>query len=172
MNHATGGEERGDPMSTRGAQRSDIRREQGQIFVLFALGLVALVAGVALIVDAGVAYAQQRGTQNASDAAANAGAVVLAQRLGGATKTDTDVANAISFSAGLNQITQASYYTNVSGQPIDASGTVVPVNSAAPVGSSGSIPPNAQGVHVGGNDAARRASRERLLAFLRKHLSS
>ncbi len=137
-------------MSARAARSSDIRREQGQIFVLFALGLVALVAGVALIVDAGLAYAQQRGTQNASDAAANAGAVVLAQRLGGATKTDADVANAVGFSAGLNQITQASYYTNVSGQPIGSSGTVVAVNSAAQVG-SGSIPPNAQGVHVGGN---------------------
>jgi hypothetical protein len=120
--------------------------------VLFALGLVVFVAGVALVVDAGVAYAQQRGTQNASDAASNAGAVVLAQRLGGATKTDLDVANAVSFSAGLNSITQTAYYTNVLGQPIDVSGSVVAANSAYHVG-SGTIPPNAQGVHVGGNRA-------------------
>ena len=119
--------------------------------VLFALGLVAMVAGVALVVDAGLAYAQQRGVQNASDAAANAGTVVLAQRLGGATKTDADVASAISFSAGLNAITQTSYYTNVSGQPIDASGNAVAAANAAQVGVTGTIPPNAQGVHVGGN---------------------
>jgi hypothetical protein len=57
----------------------------------------------------------------------------------------------VSFNAGLNNITEAGYYTNVSGQPIDTSGNVVAANLAAPVGVSGSIPPNAQGVHVGGN---------------------
>lgn len=139
-------------MSASRSPASDGKRQQGQIMVLFALGLVALVAGVALVVDVGVAYAQQRGTQNASDAASNAGAVVLAQRLGGATKTDADVANAVSFSAGLNSITQTSYYTNVLGQPIDVTGTVVAANSAYHVG-AGTIPPNAQGVHVGGSRA-------------------
>lgn len=139
-------------MSASGSPAYERKRQQGQIMVLFALGLVALVAGVALIVDAGVAYAQQRGTQNASDAASNAGAVVLAQRLGGATKTDADVASAVSFSAGLNSITQSAYYTNVSGQPIDVSGSVVAAASAYQVG-SGTIPPNAQGVHVGGSRA-------------------
>jgi Flp pilus assembly protein TadG len=140
-------------MSARGSRASDGKRQQGQIMVLFALGLVVMVAGVALVVDAGIAYAQQRGTQNASDAAANAGAVVLAQRLGGATKTDADVANAVSFSAGLNSITQTSYYTNVAGQPIDASGNVVAAAGAVQVGLTGTIPPNAQGVHTGGNRA-------------------
>lgn len=123
--------------------------ERGQILVLFALGLVAMVAGVALVVDGGLAYAQQRGVQNGSDAAANAGAVVLAQRLGGATKTDADVAAAVSYSATQNTITSAAYYTNVTGQPIDATGSVVAPASAAAVG-NGTIPPNAQGVHVGG----------------------
>lgn len=123
----------------------------GQILVLFALALITLVAGVALVVDGGLAYAQQRGVQNGSDAAANAGAVVLAQRLGGATKTDADVAAAITFSAGQNQITPTAYYTNVSGQPLDLSGNVVAPAAAAPVGNATStIPPNAQGVHVGG----------------------
>jgi hypothetical protein len=138
-------------MSATGSRGSSRKRERGQIIVLFALGLIAFIAGVALVIDAGLAYSHERGVQNASDAAANAGAVVLAQRLGGATMTDTDVANAVSFSAGLNNITEAAYYTNVAGQPIDASGNVVAANLAAPVGTSGSIPPNAQGVHVGGN---------------------
>ena len=126
------------------------RPADGQILVIFVLGLITLIAGVALVIDAGVAYAQQRGTQNGSDAAANAGAVVLAQRLGGATKTDADVANAIVFSAGVNQITQTAYYTNVTGQPIDASGAPVAPANAVVVGTTGTIPPNAQGVHVGG----------------------
>ena len=124
-------------------------RDGGQVIVLFALGLVAFIAGVGLVIDAGNAYAQQRGVQNGADAAANAGAVVLAQRLGGATKTDTDVATAVSFSAGLNQVSQTTYYTNVSGQPVDSSGNVVAAANASTVG-NGNIPPNAQGVHVGG----------------------
>ena len=58
---------------TRNRSRSSARpRDGGQILVLFALGLVAFVAGVALVIDAGNAYAQQRGVQNGSDAAANA----------------------------------------------------------------------------------------------------
>ena len=127
------------------------RKGSGQILVLFALGLVALVAGVALVIDAGNAYAQQRGVQNGSDAAANAGAVVLAQRLGGATKTDADVAAAVAFSASQNNVTQSAYYTNVSGQPIDATGAVVAPASAMAVGNvTDTIPPNAQGVHVSG----------------------
>ena len=125
-------------------------RERGQLLVVFALGLVVFIAGVALVIDAGVAYAQQRGVQNGSDAAPNAGAVVLAQRLGGVTKTDQDVADAVSFSAGQNLIDQDAYYTNVTGQPIDASGNPVAPVSAVRVGATGTIPPNAQGVHVGG----------------------
>jgi Flp pilus assembly protein TadG len=125
--------------------------ERGQIIVLFALGLLVMVAGVALIVDGGNAYAQQRGVQNGSDAAANAGVDVLAQRLAGVTKTDTDVKNAILASSGLNSITATAYYTNVTGQPIDASGNATTPALAAQVGSSTPIPPNAQGVHVSGN---------------------
>ena len=137
-------------MSGTMSHHSRTIRQQGQILVLFGLGLIALLAGVALVIDGGIAYANERGVQNGSDAAANAGAVVLAQRLGGAAKTDADVASAISFSAGLNQVTPSSYYTNVSGQPIDASGSVVASTIAVPVGTTGTIPPNAQGVHVGG----------------------
>ena len=139
-------------MAASKSLRPEHRREQGQIIVVFALGLVALVAGVGLIVDGGNAYAQQRAVQNGADAGANAGSVVLAQRLGGATKTDADVATAVTSSAGLNAITASAYYTNVSGQPIDASGNATTAALAAQVGNaSNAIPPNAQGVHVGGN---------------------
>ena len=49
-------------------------RERGQIIVLFALALVAIVAMVGLVLDGGSAYAQRRGEQNAADLAALAGA--------------------------------------------------------------------------------------------------
>ena len=125
-------------------------RERGQILVLFTLGLVALVAGVALVVDGGVAFAQRRSVQNGADSAANAGAIVLGQRLGGATKTDADVEAAIASVAGLNTITPAAYYTDVSGAPLDVLGAVVEPDAAAVVG-GGTIPPGAQGVHVRGD---------------------
>jgi len=127
------------------------RKGEGQILVVFALGLIVLVSGVALVLEGGNAYQNQRSVQNASDAAADAGATVLAAHLAGVSKTDADVLSAINASAGFNTVTAAAYYTDVYGQPIDASGNVVAVNLAVAVGAgpSGAIPPNAQGVHVG-----------------------
>ncbi len=52
------------------------RNERGQILVLFALALVAMIAMVGLILDGGSAFAQRRQEQNAADLAALAGAVV------------------------------------------------------------------------------------------------
>src|SRR5207247_3815251 len=63
--------------------------ERGQSLVLMALALVALLAMTGLIVDGGHAWAQQRASQNASDASSEAGTVILAQRLSGATAPST-----------------------------------------------------------------------------------
>jgi len=54
---------------------------------------------------------------------------------------------------GLNtlDVGSAAYYTNVTGQPIDASGNATTAQLAMVVGSGGAIPPNAQGVHMTGN---------------------
>jgi Flp pilus assembly protein TadG len=54
-----------------GSQR---RREDGQIIVVFALALVALIAMVGLVLDGGSAFAQRRDEQAAADLAALAGA--------------------------------------------------------------------------------------------------
>ena len=50
------------------------RASDGQIIVIFALGLVAMIAMVGLVLDGGSTYAQRRGQQNAADLAALAGA--------------------------------------------------------------------------------------------------
>jgi len=120
-------------------------RERGQILVLAVLGMIALIGGVALVLEAGNTYAQQRGVQNGADAAANAGATVLAQRLGGATKTDADVLAAVNSVGTSNNVSTnaAPYYTDVSGNPLNSAGTIVPASAAAPVG-GGTIPPSAQ----------------------------
>ena len=52
-------------------------RERGQILVIFVLALVAIIAGVGLVIDGGFAFAQRRSEQNAADLAAFAGANAL-----------------------------------------------------------------------------------------------
>ena len=125
-------------------------RERGQILIIAVIGILAMIGGAALVLEGGNAYAQQRVVQNGADAAANTGAVTLAQGLAGATKTDADVIAAVGAVATANSIsTFIARYTNVSGQYLDTSGSVVAIGSAAVVG-GGTIPPNAQGVAVGG----------------------
>ena len=51
------------------------RDEGGQILVLFALALIAIVGVIGLVLDGGSAFAQRRDEQNASDLASLAGAM-------------------------------------------------------------------------------------------------
>ena len=51
-------------MRTKAFGRS--RRDTGQVLVVFALGLMSMVAGLALILDGGNAYVQQRRAQPTS----------------------------------------------------------------------------------------------------------
>jgi Flp pilus assembly protein TadG len=51
--------------------------QRGQILVLFVVALVAVIAGVGLVIDGGFAFAQRRNEQNAADLAAFAGANAL-----------------------------------------------------------------------------------------------
>jgi Flp pilus assembly protein TadG len=53
---------------------NEMRSERGQIIVIFALALVAMIAMVGLILDGGAAFAHRRDEQTASDLAALAGA--------------------------------------------------------------------------------------------------
>jgi Flp pilus assembly protein TadG len=140
-------------MTQRQSTRRERRGEGGQSLVLFTLAIVALLAMSSLILDAGNAFAQQRVAQNGSDAAANAGAVVLAQNLiakGSKVtplpKTDQDVLAAVNGTAANNAISPAptAYYTDINGARL--SPTVV-------VGSrgTGAPPADAYGVEVNGS---------------------
>ena len=62
------------------------RQPRGQVIVIAALAMVSLIGGVALVLEAGNAYANQREAQNGADAVANAGASVLSERLAGLYK--------------------------------------------------------------------------------------
>lgn len=103
--------------------------QNGQVLVLFVGGLLALMAGIAIVVDGGNAFAQQRVTQNAVDAAADAGAAVLvnnvATQSGTLPKTGSDVLGAVDSVASKNGIgTPTAYYTTISGQCILTSQSV------------------------------------------------
>jgi Flp pilus assembly protein TadG len=125
------------------------RRQAGQVLALFTFGFLAIVAGVAFVVDGGNAYTQHRTSQNATDAAALAGATVLAERLGGAAKTDSDVKRAIDGVLGsmsLDVAGSSAVYTDIDGSPIAAApsvgslGNVSPPQAAAGVAVRGDLP--------------------------------
>jgi Flp pilus assembly protein TadG len=117
---------------------------RGQILALFALGLVAFLAAVGLVLDGGYTFTQQRANQNGTDAAANSGAIVLAQNTGvpTPTKTDADVLAAITATATGNGVTSfEAYYTDVTGQLVRSDGSKSgSITNAVAVG-SGAIPP-------------------------------
>ncbi len=101
---------------------------RGQVIVLMVIGFVAITAAVALVVDGGNALAHQRMTQNGADAAAEAGAVMMAERFAGSTEPtagwDATVLSAIEASATANGITvAAAYYTDICGIPLKSDGT-------------------------------------------------
>jgi Putative Flp pilus-assembly TadE/G-like len=107
-------------------QRDQRESAAGQALVIMVGGMLAVLVMVGLIVDGGNAWAQQRIVQNGSDAAAEAGAVILGQRLAGATAPlggwDVAVASAVSASAAANGITETAYYTDICGIPLKADG--------------------------------------------------
>jgi Flp pilus assembly protein TadG len=137
------------------------RHEAGQALVVMAIALVALLAMTGLIIDGGNAWAQQRNSQNASDAAAEAGAAVVLQDLAGASSPSTTgtcptattdtwdlaVCQAVYGTASNNGVSiDRAYYTNVTGAMLESDGdTTTNTAQAARVG-GGSVPKNAQGV--------------------------
>jgi Flp pilus assembly protein TadG len=126
--------------------------ERGQILIVAVLALIAMIGGVSLILEGGNAYAHQRVAQNGADAVANAGATVLAQRLGGGAQTDTDVVVAATSVAASNALdSYSAYYTDVKGQLLTAAGTNAPNQAAAAQVGGGIIPPATQGIQVVGH---------------------
>jgi hypothetical protein len=113
--------------------------QHGQAMVLLILSMAVVMGGAAIVIDGGNGMSQQRGTQNASDAAALAGVLVMAQKMGGQTKVDSDVVNAMTSAFTQNATTmQTSYYTDFNKLVV---GTV---------GRGGSIPSNAWGIQANG----------------------
>lgn len=150
-------------------QRNRRRTQGGQVLVVMAGGIIAVLAMVGLIVDGGSAFAHQREAQNGSDAAADAGAITLAQGINGTAPADTAVLAAVNGAAANNHLdTAVAYYTDVRGRLLTAIGTpALSTAFAVQVGQAigGMVPPcldatscvngRASGVQVGGHRSIR-----------------
>jgi len=92
-------------------------REQGQILVVFALALVAILATVGLVLDGGSAFHQRREEQNAADLAALAGAndYLLNSNVTTATATAKAVAAQNGFTDGVDGTTVTVTITTTNG---------------------------------------------------------
>jgi Flp pilus assembly protein TadG len=111
------------------------RSQAGQALAVLAISMTVILGATAVVIDGGNGMAQQRGTQNATDSAAFAGAVVLAEKMAGATRLDSDVVNAMTTAFANNGSTMStSYYVSFEGSVL---GTV---------GRGGSIPRDAAGI--------------------------
>jgi Flp pilus assembly protein TadG len=108
-------------------------RERGQILVIFVLALVAIIAGVGLVIDGGFAFAQRRAEQNAADLGAFAGANALlnganptaAARAAAAANGYNNGTGGVTVTVGVTSTTgkvditgpHANYFAGVVGQP-------------------------------------------------------
>ena len=122
--------------------------ESGQVLPIVGLGMFALLAMVALVIDIGFAWAANRDTQNGSDAASHAGAIVVVRNLATpGSATDAAVLTAVENAADANGIMlESAEYTNWLG---DSLATPTMVGSAP----GGVVPLGAQGVKaVGARD--------------------
>ena len=115
-------------------------KPRGQMIVLFALVLTALVLVVGLIVDGGNALAQRRASQNAADFAALAGARIVAFKVSGDTVNGTDayVQSAITNAVLANGGTSPTFGAPNGPRYIDDNGALLGyVGSGMPATASG-----------------------------------
>jgi hypothetical protein len=118
-------------------------QENGQSIIVIALAVVVLLALVALVVDVGNAYAHRRMVQNATDAAALAGARRLAERSVGEPVLEIQVLNDIETYAeknGLEREVVRAWFISAEGERLE---TVDPW--------LGPAPGDAEGVEVWGD---------------------
>ncbi len=115
------------------------RSEAGQVLVIVAVGMIAFIAMVGLVIDGGNAWGQQRETQNGADSAAKAGTAIIQQKLTGDTVDGNDVACATEAAATANGVElEAAEYAEWDGTPMGI--------DVGACGSGGAIPSGAQGV--------------------------
>jgi hypothetical protein len=127
------------------------RSEKGQVLVIVAIGFIAMVAMVGLVIDGGFAWGKQRDTQNAADATAKAGAGLLAENLAGVEpqNSDADVKVVVDAAAAANNVDlEGAYYTNFNGDMLNTGGAVTTNDGAAAKVGDGFMPAGTAGIRA------------------------
>lgn len=110
-------------------------RDRGQILVLFALGLVAMIAMVGLVLDGGDTFAQRRDEQNGADLAALAGAnayLNVYMATGSVGSATTSARNAAIATATSNGYTAGGGLTVAATVSLKSAGAAVQVDITKP----------------------------------------
>jgi len=116
-------------------------RSQGQLVVVFALSLVAIILAVGLVIDGGNAWSQRRIAQNAADFAAVAGTKIVSADAG-TPQTNASVRTAVESALSANGL-GAVLGSNYTASYMDTSGNLV-----AGYRTAGMIPDGVIGVQV------------------------
>jgi hypothetical protein len=128
---------------------SSTEGQRGQALVVMVGVMLLSIAMLAAIIDGGNVVTQRRAAQSAADSTAEAGAIVLAQRIAGVTTPaggwDSEVESKVQASATANNLTLIhAYYTDICGIPLQFDGSAAlnadgteDLSRAMPVGGGG-----------------------------------
>jgi len=113
---------------------ASVRPRDGQILVMFALMVTVFAGMLGLAIDVGYAYSQRRTVQNAADAAAMAGARMVANwtsanPTSAQTEAQTFATMDTNRIASTNQTLQSCEYVNYAGNSQGACSATVPANA-------------------------------------------
>jgi Flp pilus assembly protein TadG len=122
--------------------RNRRERSRGQIVVVFALSLVALILAVGLVIDGGNAWSQRRVTQNAADFAALAGTKIVAANAG-TPQMNAAVRSAVETALTSNGLSATNFGTDYTASYVNTAGNLV-----AGYGTAGNVPADVIGVQV------------------------
>src|SRR2546423_2696529 len=114
------------------------------MIVMFAIVLTVVVTFVGLVVDGGYALTQRRGSQNAADFAALAGARVVAEKIGGDGTNGTDA----NVQAAIASVVAANGGRPITFSAPDGPRYIASDGSLLGYVGTGAIPAEAVGVHV------------------------
>lgn len=141
----------GSPTGNRAGESPERGANRGQIILMFALFLTALLGMLGLAIDLGFSFAQKRTIQGAADLAASAGARAVARYY---DAPETEIGDQIT--SALPDVAQIVSDNHVDGTTTELESCTYIDTGGQDVGAcSISVPSNAMGVHVSVSETHR-----------------